>query len=162
MDQHLSEHLDESISLELNIARLYTLFHDLFPDDEDFWWQLAIEERNHAALLRNEKKASHSAAGAVPENLLAKDLESLKIANAGVAALVERYRTTSPGREEAFRTAYTLENSIGEVHFQEFMDRKSCSLSDELFRQLNQEDKDHAERIRHYMQEHGITAEAYI
>ncbi len=160
MESNITEHLDQSIALELNIARLYSLFHDLFEEDEDFWWQLAIEERNHSALLQNEKKNVSTAKP--PENLLAKDLESLKAANAGLTELLERYAATPPTREEAFRTAYTLENSIGEVHFQEFMDRKSCSLPDELFRQLNQEDKDHAERIRQYMKECGIPDKEYV
>ncbi|NEX12941.1 MAG: rubrerythrin family protein [Prosthecochloris sp.] len=160
MTRILLEHLDESIALELNIARLYTLFHDLFEDDQDFWWQLAAEERNHAALLQHEKKNTSTAI--VPEHLLAKDMEALKAANKGIADLLERYSGTRPTREEAFRTAFTLENSIGEVHYQEFMDRKSDSLSDELFKQLNQEDKDHANRIKHYMKQCGIPDREYI
>lgn len=159
MNTHLTEHLDQSIELELGAARLYTFFHDLFPEDEDFWWQLAIEERNHAALLRNEKKTLPSHGENLPEDLLAEDLEALRSANRKLADLLERYKASAPSRQEAFQTALTLENSVGEAHFQEFMNRKSCSLPDELLRQLNQEDKDHERRIRNYMREHDIPAE---
>ncbi len=52
MSQNFSQLIREAIQLELNVAKLYLLFHDLFPEDGDFWWQLVIEEENHAALLK--------------------------------------------------------------------------------------------------------------
>ena len=156
MDKSLSELLDLSIAHEINISLLYTLFNELFEEDEDFWWQLSIEERSHAALLRNEKSA-HKHAETVPENLLANDLDALKASNTKIESLINEYTTRPPSREEAFRTAYEIETSVGEIHYQEFMNRKSCSLSDELFKQLNLEDKDHADRIKSYMQDHGMT-----
>jgi len=56
MTVSLYQLLEASIQLELNLAKLYTLFNDLFEEDEEFWWQLAMEERGHAALLQQEKK----------------------------------------------------------------------------------------------------------
>ena len=155
MDNLLSELLDVSIAHELNISKLYTLFQELFEEDEDFWWQLSMEEQSHAALLRNEKTILNPS-GTLPENLLATDLEALKVSNANLESLIDALTLNPPSREEAFMTAYDLEQSIGELHYQEFMNRKSCSLSDELFKQLNQEDKDHADRIKTYMLAHGM------
>ena len=94
MDTSLSELLDLSIAHEINISRLYTLFHELFEEDEDFWWQLSIEERSHAALLRNEK-AAHKHAETVPENLLTNDLDALKSSNAKLESLIDDY-TANP------------------------------------------------------------------
>ncbi|PWW81027.1 MULTISPECIES: rubrerythrin family protein [Prosthecochloris] len=155
MNTSLSELLDLSIAHEINISRLYTLFHELFEEDEEFWWQLSIEERNHAALLRNEKNIQKPS-GLLPENLLTSDLKALQSSNAELETLIAEYKTNPPSRQDAFQTAYDLEQSVGEIHYQEFMNRKSCSLSDELFKQLNLEDKDHADRIQSYMLEHGI------
>lgn len=59
MTKSLHDHLEESIKLEVNLAKLYTVFNDLFPEDEEFWFQLAMEERGHAALLQQEKKQPH-------------------------------------------------------------------------------------------------------
>ncbi|MEA3487197.1 MAG: hypothetical protein U9R20_06020 [Thermodesulfobacteriota bacterium] len=56
MDKDFSYLIEESINLELNIADLYFLFHELFPEDADFWWRLVLEEKNHAALIRSGKK----------------------------------------------------------------------------------------------------------
>lgn len=156
MDNFSSELLDLSIAHEINISRLYTLFHELFEEDEDFWWQLSIEERSHAALLRNEKNI-RTPLKALPENLLSSDLEALKSSNTKIESLIDDYTGNPPTREEALQTAYDLEQSVGEIHYQEFMNSKSCSLSDELFKQLNLEDKDHADRIKSYMQANGMT-----
>lgn len=158
MDNRLTEILELSIAHEINISRLYSLFHDLYEEDEDFWWQLSVEERNHAALLHNEKSA-YKHAETVPENLLADDLDALKASNAKIESLINEYTAHPSSREEALRTAYELETSVGEIHYQEFMSRKSCSLSDELFKQLNLEDKDHADRIKSYMLAHGMSPE---
>jgi len=155
MTNMISEHLDESIKLELNLAKLYTVLNDLFPDDEDFWWQLAMEERGHAALLQQEKKQPQPLEF-FPENLLAGDLEALRQTNSRIMGLIEQYTKTTPSRKEAFATALELELAAGESHFQNFLDTPSPSPSVEIFKQLNQEDRDHAERIKAYMRENGI------
>jgi len=155
MAASMIENLEESIKLELNLARLYTLFNDLFPDDEDFWWQLAMEERGHASLLQQEKKQPQPTEF-FPDNLLAADLQMLFEANARILGLLETFAKAAPSREDAFRTALDLELSAGEAHFQDFLDTPDPSPAASIFRQLNQEDRDHAERIRSYMRENGI------
>ncbi|NTV01814.1 MAG: rubrerythrin family protein [Chlorobiaceae bacterium] len=149
--------LDESIQLELNLARLYTLFNDHFEEDEDFWWQLAMEERSHAALLQQEKKLPQPLAF-FPENLLSKDLEALRANNALIAGEAERFAAAPCSRQEAFNLALKIEMSAGEAHFQEFMESDSGSLAGDIFKQLASEDQNHARRIREYMKENDIRA----
>ncbi|HCD36107.1 rubrerythrin family protein [Chlorobium phaeovibrioides] len=153
MTASLDQLLDASIQLELNLAKLYTLFNDLFEEDEEFWWQLSMEERGHAALLQQEKK---DPSVVFPENLLAKDLLALNESNGRITALVTQFRQNPPTRREAFDIALELELSAGESHYQEFLDSPSESATANIFKQLNQEDRDHAERIRSYMTESGI------
>ncbi|NTW51197.1 MAG: rubrerythrin family protein [Chlorobiaceae bacterium] len=155
MSQTLAALLDESIQLELNLARLYTIFNDHFSDDEDFWWQLTMEERSHAALLQQEKKQPHPLQF-FPENLLAKDLEALRANNARIVKEIERFASLPSTREEALNLALKIEMSAGEAHFQEFMESESDSLTAELFKTLASEDQNHARRIREYMQEQGV------
>ncbi|NTU67934.1 MAG: rubrerythrin family protein [Chlorobiaceae bacterium] len=149
--------LDESIQLELNLARLYTLLNDRFPEDEDFWWQLAMEERSHAALLQQEKKQPQPRLS-IPENLLAKDFEALRANNALIVGETERFASASCSRGEAFALALKIEMAAGEAHFQEFMESGDGSLAADIFRQLASEDQNHARRLRDYMKENGITA----
>ena len=147
--------LDESIQLELNLAKLYTLFNDHFAEDEEFWWQLAMEERSHAALLQQEKKQPQPLAF-FPENLLSRDLEALKANNALIVGAFDTFGASPCSREKAFELALQIEMSAGESHFQEFMDSENDSLTAEIFRQLASEDQNHARRIREYMEENGI------
>jgi rubrerythrin len=155
MDETYQKHLDESIQLELILATLYTIFNDSFPEDEDFWWELAMEERGHASLLQQEKKHPQRKEF-FPENLLATDLQSLIDTNAKIANLISRYKETPPSRSEALHTALELEMAAGESHFQQFLDSPTNSPAANIFKQLNQEDCDHAARIRQYMQTENI------
>ncbi len=155
MPEQIQKHLDESIQLELNLAKLYTIFNDCFSDDEDFWWDLAMEEQGHATLLQQEKKQPQQKEF-FPENLLAKDLQSLIDTNTKISALIDTCSSMPPSRAEAFKTAYDLEMAAGESHFQQFLDSPTNSFSANIFKQLNQDDRDHAARILQYMQENQI------
>ncbi|TCD48722.1 rubrerythrin family protein [Chlorobium sp. N1] len=155
MKETYQYHLDESIRLELNLARLYTLFHDASEEDEEFWWQLAMEERGHAALLQQEKKQPQPETF-FPGNLLAKDLAALEAANRRINALIESFQQQPLPRADRFRTALELELSAGESHYQEFLDSPTESAAASIFKQLNQEDRDHAKRIREYMDAEGL------
>jgi ferritin len=53
--------------------------------------------------------------------------------------------------------ALKMEMSAGELHFQHTMSRPADSKVLKLFQTLNQDDKDHAKRIRDYMKENQIT-----
>ncbi len=155
MPTPISALLDESIRLELNLAKLYTLFNDHFEADEEFWWQLSMEERNHAALLQQEKKLPQPLAF-FPENLLAKDIDALKASNESIIGEISRFEQAPYSRAEALNTALRYEMSAGEAHFQEFMESETGSLTADLFKQLASNDQDHARRLREYMKQNGI------
>jgi ferritin len=155
MTDKFQQHLDASIQLELNLAKLYTLFNDCFSEDEDFWWDLSMEEQGHATLFQQEQKQPQQQEF-FPDNLLAKDLQSLVDTNAKITELIATYSATPPSRAEAFKMAHALELAAGESHFQQFLDSPTNSYSANIFKQLNQEDRDHATRILQYMQNNQI------
>ena len=88
-----------------------------------------------------------------PDNLLSTDLQSLIDTNARIAGLINTYSDTPPLKNDALQIALDLELAAGESHFQQFLDSPTNSLSSTIFKQLNPEDCDHAERIRSYMKE---------
>ncbi|MCP4349005.1 MAG: hypothetical protein GY795_26290 [Desulfobacterales bacterium] len=147
--------VDESIKLELHVANLYSLFEKLFPEDAAFWWKLAFEEKNHAALIRSGKE-HFEPFGKFPHDLLTPVLQELKDTNSRLETLIKKYEETSPPREEAFNVALMIENSAGELHFQEFINKEDNSAIHKIFTRLNADDKDHAKRISFYMEKHGI------
>ncbi len=150
MPETFHNHLDESIKLELNLAKLYSFFQDSFSEDEDFWWELTMEEQGHASLLLQEKKQPQPLEF-FPDNLLSTDLQSLIDTNRKISELITQYSDTPPSKNEALQIALDLELAAGESHFQQFLDSPTNSLSSNIFKQLTQEDCDHAERIRNYM-----------
>ena len=84
-------------------------------------------------------------------------MEDLQEANKELVSMLEQYAIQPPTREEAFRLALKTEISAGEIHYQTAM-AKSTEDSEmlRLFQTLNQDDKDHAKRIRAYMKENEI------
>ena len=155
MDDDIISIIDESIDLELNVSNLYSIFHKVFPDDASFWWKLEMEENNHAALIRSGKEC-FLPINKFPDGLLANSLRELKDTNRKIVSLIKKYEEIPPSREEALNIAIELENSAGELHFQYFMDQEVGPKINEIFKRLNKDDKDHAMRIRSYMESHEI------
>ncbi len=155
MRLEFSKLIEEAIRLELNVSELYLVFHSSFKEDMNFWWTMAIEEKNHAALLKNlESFATHLSQ--LPSNISKISMIELQETNLRLEKLIPQYKDSPPGREEAFQLAYSLETSAGESHFQQFADDNSGSKIAKIFKQLNQSDVDHARRIKDYATEHGM------
>ena len=155
-EENMRQLIEEAIKLELNVAEIYLSFHNRFPEDAGFWWKIAIEEKNHAALLRNGKQFFLDA-GMFPDNLVGDSLEALIEANNDLENIIRQEKEAPPSRAVAFNLALKLEESAGEIHFQHAMQQaKHPSEAILLFQSLNEGDKDHAERIRNYMRLNGI------
>lgn len=154
MSENLQQLIEEAIKLELNVSRVYRNFHRMFPQDADFWWRLSIEEKNHAALLESGKR-SFLAAGMFPAELVGNSLEALINANHELQSILKD--GTPPSRAAALNIALDLEELAGEIHFQNAI-QQADNPSDaiKLFRTLNKNDKDHADRIRKYMLQNDI------
>lgn len=152
--------LEESIRLELQVANLYLLYKNMFPEDADFWGKLMLEEVNHASILRSLKEC-FAPVDLWTQGLLAPVLVDLQTVNGKLTGLLGKCREGKPPRAEAFWVALELEQSAGELHFQEFMETvEPFSELDKVFKRLNGDDRDHAKRIRLYMASQGISEPA--
>lgn len=145
----LNELIEESIRLELNAAQLYKIFSEALPEDSDFWWQLHLEERSHATLIRAARD-SFVKRDKFPHDLIANSIEELKASNTKVEGLIEKLKETAPNRQEAFKVALELENESGELHYTRFMEKEADKGIETVFQQLNRGDKEHEKRIREY------------
>lgn len=155
MSKELIRLKDEAIRLEESVSKLYLLFRDVFSEDADFWQQLAIEENNHAELIRSCVDLFMQV-GLFPAEILPASRKNLQIASAKLETLQKQYAKEPPSREEALNVALETEQSAGEIHFQRLMEQRGDSRVVDLFQKLNQDDKDHANRILAYMKEKGI------
>ncbi len=156
MNKDMDNIFDESIRLEMNVSKVYLRFSKLFSEDEKFWWDLAIEERNHAALLRSGKEF-FKPASKFPDNMLINSLKIIIEENETLKKVLEEFEKNPPSREEAFNIAFKIETSAGETHYQAFMENRSNNFNDKVFQELNQNDKEHAERIKFHMAQLGIS-----
>src|SRR6056297_591398 len=155
MEDHTIKLLNESIKLENNVAELYQLFSLTFDEDKNFWWQIAIEEKNHAALLRSGKE-SYIPASIFPKKILPETINDIAFINKNIRDMIINYKKNKPSRTLAFNIACHLENSAGKIHYQKIMEKDPETKIENIFMQLNQDDKDHARRIEDYMKEHQI------
>lgn len=154
MSQNFAQLLKEAIQLELNVAKLYLLFHNLFPEDSAFWWKLVIEEENHAALLKTAEQMEATRVK-VPREILPPGVKELQESNQMILKAMEDFER-QPDRAWAFNLAYRIELSAGESHYDNFMRNAPESRITEVFRKLNGDDVDHARRIKEYIEKHQI------
>ena len=155
MGDKLKELANEAIQLELNIAKLYMIFQTICPQDNEFWWDLVIEEQNHASLLRSGIEFFMQAE-LFPDEILPVSIGEMQKANGNLISLLEKYDKTPPSRKEAFNIVLQTERSAGEIHYQRLMTETADSRIVKLFQRLNEGDKDHAQRIQAYMKDKGI------
>jgi ferritin len=149
LSEELTQLINESIKLEGNVADLYMIFYEAFPEDCTFWYQLHMEEKNHASIIQSARRE-------LPVELLPPSLDDLLKLNARLAPLLKEYKKNPPSREIAFNVALELEESAGEAHLQDSMEQPPTSPLMELFQVLTGDDKKHASRIRTYMRDKGI------
>lgn len=144
--EHLVELTEQSIRLELNVGELYRMFSSAFPEDSDFWWQLHLEEKSHATLIRAARD-SLIKRDQFPAHLVSDSITDLKKSNARLLELIARFKSQPTNRYEACRIAVDIEKESGELHFAQFMEQEASSPVESVFQQLNRGDKDHAKRI---------------
>ena len=156
MNVLLPEIIEESIKLELNVSRLYDFFSVIFPEDADLWQLLSNEEKNHASLLKTSKDVLLSCVE-FPDEVLAPTLVELNTTNDHIISLLKEFNDNPPSRESALNSAISLEESAGEMHFQQGMDKRPTPNNFlKIFQDLNKYDMDHAKRIREYKNSLGI------
>lgn len=147
--------LEAFIAMERAAGTLYQLFHASFPEDAEFWWQLVIEEENHAALLRAGREYFVEQ-GMVPDALFQATFDDLQQTIRAIREIIASHETTPFSRATALQTALALETMAGELDFQRMLEQQPDSPALQLFQTLNREDSDHARRIEAYMHQLDI------
>lgn len=140
------EILDAAILLENTLSSLYNHFTVKFPKDRNFWFELQLEEKNHAMLLKTAK--DFAAIDKVPEEILLDSEAKYHYTIDEINNFIERKKKLT--RYNAFEFAYKMEMSSGEIHFQQAMNKKKPDHIMQIFIRLNALDMNHAKRIWKY------------
>lgn len=157
VSENMRQLLEESIKVKLNVAEVYLGFHYRFSEDASFWWEMAIEEKNHAALLMSGAQCFLDN-GQFPGGIVGGTLETLVNLNVELACILQQKNGENPSsRVAALNLALKLEESAEEMYFQQAMNETGHSSEIlTLFQGLNGDEKDHANRIRSYMRQNDM------
>jgi rubrerythrin len=158
MKQTLEQLIDESITLELNVADVYKIFLNTFPEDYELWSRLVREEEKHADLIQS-MKSTFLLPHQFPSDLLVSSVEMLKKTNKRLAAIIKKYGRKPPLRELAFKIALDIERSAGEFNFQLAAEKLPDSGIMKIFQELNRDCRNHTKKIITYMHNKGIKLE---
>jgi hypothetical protein len=146
--------LDEAIQHEHIVSQLYFEFFQAFPDDGDLWWTLSVEESGHAGLLEAGRKLFGSEYG---EEILPARVEYLTEANRTLEKLLEQMKQQPLSREAAFRIALEIETTTDGMIFENALQSEQDAEVPSIPERIRRDDVRHAERIRAYMKEQGIS-----
>jgi len=142
--------LDRLVEIELKSSELYTIFRNAHEEDAEFWNGLALEEINHASLIKGAL-SSFVEEGLYPVEVVPPTLAELDAVVRRLNQLLGKFRKKPPTRASAFRIALEIEDSSGEVHYQRAVEATPQSEFLKMFQELNAGEADHARRIREYM-----------
>lgn len=153
MDESQDQLFDKLAELELLVSDIYLAFSNLFPEDSDFWWRLSIEETGHASIIRSGQQ-SFAPRNLFPEEFSTFPMRTLDDSLASKREMLKGIegRPASFSRRKAMEMAMRIEGGDLESLFQTLMQKtpgESKALF--LFQRLNNESRDHAERVRAYM-----------
>jgi hypothetical protein len=154
MSDPLEALLEEAIRHELTVSLLYFEFCQAFPDDADFWWALSVEENGHAGLLEAGRKLFGSEFG---EEILPARVEYLTEANRTLENLLDQMKQQPLSREAACRIALEIETTTDGMIFENALQPSQDADVPTISERIRRDDLRHAETIRAYMKDHGIS-----
>ncbi len=147
--------IEKAIEMELLLSDLYIALSHEFEEDKDFWWQISLEEKNHAAFLKSGRDI-FIPFNKFPLEVLPENASTLEQVNNRIRTFIGYVEKKCVSRKEVFDLAVELESSAGETHYQTAMMKIPDSKILEIFQLLNEGDKDHKERMLQYMDENNI------
>lgn len=153
MKTKLSERIKTCIAIESGIAEIYHSFSGLFPKAKSFWYELAMEEENHASVLLVGSKYVKS--GKLPGYIVPRSLKKMKSTLQLIDDIKEKINSGNISMKEALDMAMKLELTMEESYVLEVLTRET---KDEVIARLQKlvgETKVHVTKISEYMQRKG-------
>ena len=154
MSMFIRDAVREATRFEQNVSELYSLFHRTFPEDADLWWNLSISELGHANLLRSGARLFDSE---FAQAEIDGSLEALVRSNEDLESKLESFSEAPLERAEVFRLALELESSATEGMLHQLFETTASGRTRDLVNQITSDDKSHAELLRSYAQEAGLS-----
>lgn len=139
------------------VSQIYMKFSELFPEDRDFWWRLAMEEKCHASIGKSIQEI-FAPMNLYPKEFLSKSTDKLLKSNDEKKLLLDKLAENPLllTREQAFSAAIEIEDSDVEKIFQEIMEKIPETREDRMFQRLNTDTADHIKKLKKYVEDTGL------
>jgi hypothetical protein len=154
MPTEMSESLRICISIEAMTAELYHALSRLFPQTRDFWYDLALSEENHTNILLAAAGLHRS--GIPTEHIVPSSLPRIRETLTLVESCKKRIEANGLSLGDAFTMALEIENSTGEIYFQEVITQQTDSAVIMGLRKLLSDEELHPVKIKNFMKSGGF------
>jgi rubrerythrin len=152
-DAPLEQFLTRAAELERAVAGLYAALALRYPDDAEFWNQMAADEHEHAEALESlESLFEAGVADVNPMRPMVFEIEEGVAFVSGERLKLEDERATL---DQALQTSKLIESSQLEKHYS----RHLIGITDaarELFAGLARAERDHIDRLNNFGASKGV------
>jgi hypothetical protein len=153
MKNDLSERIKTCVAIESGIADIYHSFARLFPKAKTFWYELAMEEENHASVLLIGSR--YVKLGILPNYIVPKSLHKMNSTLQLIDYTKKRIKSDDISMKEALDTAMKLELTMEESYLLEVLTRETNNEVIARLQKLLGDTKLHITKISEYMQKKG-------
>jgi rubrerythrin len=150
----ISESLRICTSIEGMTAEIYHALSKLFPEAKDFWYDLALSEENHTNILL--AAAGLNRAGILTECIVPSSLPRIRETLGLVRDSKKKVETGSLLLKDAIEIALEIENSTGEIYFQEVLTQQTDSKVVMELRKMLIDEELHNVKIKSFMKSRGL------
>lgn len=140
------------------VSQIYMKFSEIFPEDRDFWWRLAMEEKSHASIGKSIQEV-FAPMKLYPSEFLKESTDKLIKSNEEKKQILDKLNKNPLAftREQAIAAAIAIEDSDVEKIFQEIMEKIPETREDRLFQKLNADTADHIKKLKKYAEDSGLS-----
>lgn len=136
---------------EENIAKLYYIYADSFPNEKDFWGGLVRDEKHHAAWLKEMAKNAEMGDYFINQKRFTPD--AIKTYNKYLKGEIAKAEAGEITLKSALSTALYIEQSLIESKFFSVAQGSAPQLCS-MIKQIEQETLEHSKRVKDKLSEY--------
>jgi hypothetical protein len=154
MNMNLHERLKACIAIELGVADIYRAFTEMLPEAKEFWYELAMEEENHASILVIGSK--YNEIGKLPDYIVPDSLPNMKTTLELVRDIDAKIKSERPSLKTALDMALLLEKTMEESYMPEVLSKETDSEVASRLKKLLADTRKHKVKVAEYMKSKGF------
>lgn len=156
----MKELIEASSRLEKNVGKIYQILSRKFPEDRQFWWQLAMEEEHHSSLYDSFLRG-YMLLNVFPSEIVDHDLAGIQKANERLEADLSGMDQWERTKVQFYEYALEIEQLASEGKFQQAMTEEDPSRFLQMVQRLNADNIRHKERIQEMLDKAAAESQSH-